>query len=1314
MESKGMRFDVVLGHSMGQYVAACAAGVFTAEDGMYVAIERGRAIEGTTADGTMAIVPADAATVRRLIGQTGVALDIAVVNSDRNTVVSGLTVDVERFAAAVRSAGVDVQPLGSLRAGHSRWMRPAADRLVRAFGQVRLSPPERMLICNTTGVVAADEVATPAYWARHLCEPVQFAAGLRRARDLGAGMFVELSGSAGMLSLASAVLDGHAGPWIPVLRPQQDAARSLANALAAAYEAGLDLDWAAVNGGYGRPTHLPTYPFQRRQYWTGPPAIWSGDASSPNDGSVAGAPIHEVRWRHIDLPDGSSLDRRFVVVGPDGPWRIQVSALLAGAAHTADPRDDAVRAADDVVVLFDDGDLDAGTDPVEALRPSITRLLDLVQGVVAAGAGSPPRLWLVTCGGQHTRPVDIVVPLQRALWGMGRVIALEHPELRVGLVDLPATATLADLDVLRSCLAASVPDRELAVRQGAAVSARLVPAEAGERTHVELRPDHTYLVIGGLTGVGLWTTQVLVEAGARHLLLIGRRPPGPIAEQRIAALREAGVSVEVASVDVGDAAAVDRLFAERRAEGPPIGGVVHSAGVLNDCLVGNADWSRVAPVLEAKVRGSWNLHQAAMRHDAPLSFFALYSSASAVHGNYGQAAYAAANAFLDGLAWLRSAQGLPGVSFNWGVFEGVGHVSTDTELMATLQQRGLGTVDAGVAKAVLLDHLSAATPEVMVLPNDWEAFLDVHNLRDASFYAELSAGTPGNPGPRKAASVRARLCAASAHERPDLLSRHIIGMINQYVELPTPISVDDRIADLGLDSLSTIQLRNDLQRALRTPLPARLLVTFPTVADLATHLLSSVLDLSAVTTEAVAIDGTVTETPPASAVEVVLSLEQRRWLRLIRRVGYGQRIVPVIFHDRLDRTAFRVALHTVLGRHDLLRQSYPNADSIVVLPVDEVMPADDDLFRDLSGTSTEVCAEAVASELGRLRAEIPDPVERPSWSVRCLALPADQFMLIVAGQHLEFDGSGLSVFVDEVRQVYREVRDTGAAPKLDPAFQYAEYARSQATYLAQGIDQARAHLTGIFTGVPRPTRLRRADDGDTTTAHPSVRYTPREPLAYWNEVRETAERLTVTPFAVILGSYAMLVNELVDAPTVCVSVIRSSRFDQRYASTIGPFTMPFPVPVHVQGWEGLELVRQVDDTLAALSLYPQYPATDLLTATRAFAGLPMDTYFSDVGINFTNYRRDEQVGSPRVDLVEVLGEVTHPLLRQYDFGALRRIPGLHLVVAVEGRELVGNYWYHAHRFTEMQVADWARRHRGLLSDLLAKASGWERSDAPIN
>jgi len=220
-----------------------------------------------------------------------------------------------------------------------------------------------------------------------------------------------------------------------------------------------------------------------------------------------------------------------------------------------------------------------------------------------------------------------------------------------------------------------------------------------------------------------------------------------------------------------------------------------------------------------------------------------------------------------------------------------------------------------------------------------------------------------------------------------------------------------------------------------------------------------------------------------------------------------------------------------------------------------------------------VCAEAVASELGRLRAEIPDPAERPSWSVRCLALPADQFMLLVAGQHLEFDGSGLSVFVDEVRQVYREVRDTGATPKLDPAFQYAEYARAQAKYLAQGIDRARAHLTGIFTGVPRPTRLRRADDGDTTTAHPSVRYTPREPLAHWNGVQEVARRLTVTPFAVILGSYAMLVNELVDAPTVCVSVIRSSRFERRYASTIGPFTMPFPVPVHVQGWECLELVR---------------------------------------------------------------------------------------------------------------------------------------------
>ncbi|WP_434595955.1 SDR family NAD(P)-dependent oxidoreductase [Streptomyces sp. A5-4] len=1276
MESKGVRFDVLLGHSMGQYVAACAAGVFSAEEGMYVAIERGRAIQDTAADGTMMTVVADAATVMRLIEATDSQVDIAVVNSDRNTVVSSLAEDLDRFGAAAASAGLEVRSLGSLRAGHSRWMRPAADRLLHAFGRISLNPATRTVICNTTGDIAGDDIATPAYWARHLCETVQFGPGLARAGELGAGSFFELSGSSGLLSLAHTVLPDHPGPFVPVVRARHDASRTLAQALASAYEAGLDLDWDAVNGDGGRPAHLPTYPFERRRHWTGPSAVWSGDYGVEDAGR---APIHEVRWLPHPLPDSRPplAAGQVVAVGPDGPWSATVRAALSAENDFSEGRD--------IVVLFEEDDLDSGVDPVEALRPCITRVLDVVRGAISDPVGDPPRLWLVTRGSQRVSADDRVAPLNRAVWGLGRVVALEQPQLRTVLVDLPAASAAADLDMLRSCLASGTAERELAIRQGTLLTARLAAAAPQDHPPAMLRADRTYLIVGGLTGFGLWTAQVLANSGARHLLLVGRRPPGERAEERIAELRAAGVSVETESVDVCDEDAVDGLFADRRAT-RPIGGIVHSAGILDDSLVDKASWTTVAPVLTAKVRGAWNLHRSALRHQAPLSFFAMYSSATAVHGNYGQAAYAAANAFLDGLAQLRSAIGLPGVSFNWGVLKNAGHVSDDAELMTALRQRGLGTVDAGVAEAVLRRHLCADTAEVLVLPNDWEVFLDAHDLNDASFYAELSATASPVRAPRPETSLRAQLDGAPLTERTELLARAIAAMIERYIDLPTVLGPDDPIADLGLDSLSMIQLRNTLQSALQMPLPPRLLLTHPTIAGITESLLTRLDDLS-------------TEESPE--IRPALSLEQRRWLSLTRGAGYGLRVVPAIFHDRLDRAALRVALHTVVDRHELLRQYYPEANSITVLSADEVLPPEDDLFRDLATMDEEDCAEAVAGELRQLREEIPDPVEHPSWRVRCLNLPDDRFMVAVAGQHLEFDGSGLSVFVGELRQVYREVRDGGAVPDLGRTVQYATYTRAQADYLADSIDRERPYFAGLFAGVPGRTQLPGADQGGTTEAHPSLRYTPGEPLANMDDIRGVAKELEVTPFSVVLSTYAALMAEVVGAPAVCVSMIRSSRFDERYAGTIGPFTMPFPVPIHVQGWGARELVQQVDDTLATLSTHPQYPATDLLTTARAFTGLPLDTYFSDVGINFTSYRREEQTGTPRVDLIEVLGEVEHPLLRRYDFGSLRRIPGLHLVVAEQGPDLVVNYWYHAHRFAEATVATWADRHRALMASLLA-------------
>ncbi len=198
------------------------------------------------------------------------------------------------------------------------------------------------------------------------------------------------------------------------------------------------------------------------------------------------------------------------------------------------------------------------------------------------------------------------------------------------------------------------------------------PLESGR-----LRQDRTYLVTGGLGGIGCVMANWLADRGAGTIVLNGRRAPDEAAEETIDALRKRGVTVRVELADVTDAEAMDRMLERIDRDLPPLGGVIHSVGVLSDGAIGNQTWEKFETVLWPKVLGAWHLHRATMDRD--LDFFILFSSIVGVMGNPGQANHAAANAFLDQLAGHRRALGLPGQAIAWGAWSGLGEAEEQRE-----------------------------------------------------------------------------------------------------------------------------------------------------------------------------------------------------------------------------------------------------------------------------------------------------------------------------------------------------------------------------------------------------------------------------------------------------------------------------------------------------------------------------------------------------------------------------------------------------------------------------------------------------------
>src|SRR5262245_32832099 len=271
-------------------------------------------------------------------------------------------------------------------------------------------------------------------------------------------------------------------------------------------------------------------------------------------------------------------------------------------------------------------------------------VLHLVQALVHHGAA--PRLSIVTRGAQAVRDGEAAAVAPAPLWGFGRVLAREHPEMRVKLFDLDPSPRADDLAALLTVLGGDFDDDQLARREGRLHAARLVPAAhlvADEQPTI--RSDATYLLTGGLGGLGLAVAQWLVERGARTLVLAGRRGATPEAESKLTDLRAQGANVIVARADAADPEQLDSVLFEIDHSLPPLRGVMHLAGVLDDGIALHLDRTRLWNVLSPKLRGAWNLHvRTASRQ---LDFFVLFSSVASMLGSPGQANYAAANAFLD-------------------------------------------------------------------------------------------------------------------------------------------------------------------------------------------------------------------------------------------------------------------------------------------------------------------------------------------------------------------------------------------------------------------------------------------------------------------------------------------------------------------------------------------------------------------------------------------------------------------------------------------------------------------------------------------
>jgi phthiocerol/phenolphthiocerol synthesis type-I polyketide synthase B len=857
--SHGVHPDLVIGHSMGEVGAAVVAGALTPAEGLRVTATRARLMAPLSGQGGMALLGLDAAATEALIADYP-QVTLGIYNSPRQTVIAGPTDQINALIEAVRAQNCFASRVNIEVAPHNPAMDALQPQMRSELADLTPRPPTIPIISTTYEDIDTRPVFDAEHWATNMRNPVRFQQAITQA-FCGAGAahhtFIEISAHPLLLQAITDTLED----------AQHESTSPKYSSIGTLQRDTDDTITFRTNLYTADTTHqpqtphppepgvaIPTTPWQHTHHWiTAPQASTAapehagrnGFAVHPNaiGNTVLDGWSYRLEWPVRPLPSGPSA----ATVG-SGSWLVVSDPGLSDElARIVDPgcRVEflAPSALDhDATALHD---LLDGVDKVLYAPPVTGQPVDVesayhvfhaARWLAAAmiASVSRPKLIVLTRNAQPVSEGERANPAHAVLWGLGRTLALEHPEIWGGVIDLDESMPpeLAARYVLDEAAGIDGED-QVVYRSGVRRAPRLERRTAPAASPVTLSDDTSQLVIGATGNIGPHLIRQLAQMGAKTIVTVSRNPGTQLAELA-ETLDATGTNLVPVAADATDPAAMTALFDRFGVDLPPLEGIYLAAFAGRPVLLSDMTDDDVAAMFRPKLDAARLLHRLSLKQ--PVKHFVSFSSISGLIGSRWLAHYTATSAFLDALGYARRLVGLPATVVAWGLWKSLADAQQDASQVSA--ESGLQPMADEVAIGALPLAMSPdAGVHSVVVAADWPLLAAAYRTRGALRIVDDLLPAP-DEAPMPESEFRKALRNCQAERRHDMLFDHVGAVAAKVMGMPPTETLDPSAGffQLGMDSLMSVTLQRALSDSLGEFLPASVVFDYPTVYSLTDYL----------------------------------------------------------------------------------------------------------------------------------------------------------------------------------------------------------------------------------------------------------------------------------------------------------------------------------------------------------------------------------------------------------------------------------------------------------------------------------------------